>query len=227
MAFKKGNIPWNKDIHYSKKMYKKIFTEEWRDKHSQLLTGREILWASKISETRKKRITDGTIKIKKGKEHHSWKGGANKWQRQQNMKRLNEVGILVCEICGVDETTHGKKLDIHHKDGDHSNNFLNNLMLLCTSCHSKGHFNKRKFCNKCNRFLGENHKCPDHKWYVTIGKKAIIGRKNCPICGKLLGKDINKHLCAHPKGMLGKHHTEETKRRISASVKKVLASKRK
>ena len=57
-------------------------------------------------------------------------------------------------------------------------------------------------------------------------KKRLLGVK-IAICGKLLGKDINKHLCAHPKGMLGKHHTEETKRRISASVKKVLASKRK
>lgn len=42
-----------------------------------------------------------------------------------------------CEKCGL-ETWLGNPitLEIHHKDGDRSNNTLENLLLLCPNCHS-------------------------------------------------------------------------------------------
>ncbi len=43
-----------------------------------------------------------------------------------------------CELCGVS----GKRLEIHHKNGDHSmvgDNF-SNLITLCSSCHKKEHY---------------------------------------------------------------------------------------
>lgn len=42
-----------------------------------------------------------------------------------------------CEICGISEWQ-GKKipLELHHKDGDHYNNNLDNLQILCPNCHS-------------------------------------------------------------------------------------------
>lgn len=42
-----------------------------------------------------------------------------------------------CEQCGL-ETWLEKPitLEVHHKDGNHLNNDLNNLMLLCPNCHS-------------------------------------------------------------------------------------------
>ena len=43
----------------------------------------------------------------------------------------------MCEICGLD-----KNLEIHHKDRNRNNNHLNNLQLLCKSCHSKQHRGK-------------------------------------------------------------------------------------
>ena len=39
-----------------------------------------------------------------------------------------------CEICGAEG-----KLDVHHIDGSYRNNELNNLMVLCRSCHMKQH----------------------------------------------------------------------------------------
>lgn len=43
-----------------------------------------------------------------------------------------------CEKCGV-ESWNGKPitLEIHHIDGNHHNNELSNLMLLCPNCHSQ------------------------------------------------------------------------------------------
>lgn len=42
-----------------------------------------------------------------------------------------------CELCGLSEWQ-GKKLtlEVHHKDGNHYNNTLDNLQLLCPNCHS-------------------------------------------------------------------------------------------
>ena len=41
-----------------------------------------------------------------------------------------------CEICGMS----GCRLEIHHIDGDHANNELDNLITLCASCHKKAHY---------------------------------------------------------------------------------------
>lgn len=42
----------------------------------------------------------------------------------------------VCKLCGK---THGK-IDVHHLDGNRSNNSLSNLIFLCRKCHiSKAH----------------------------------------------------------------------------------------
>lgn len=42
-----------------------------------------------------------------------------------------------CENCGM-ETWLGQPitLEVHHKDGEHLNNELDNLQLLCPNCHS-------------------------------------------------------------------------------------------
>lgn len=42
-----------------------------------------------------------------------------------------------CERCGISEWQ-GKKLtlELHHKDGNHYNNTLSNLQILCPNCHS-------------------------------------------------------------------------------------------
>lgn len=42
-----------------------------------------------------------------------------------------------CEICGVSVWNEVKlPLELHHKDGNHYNNDLNNLQILCPNCHS-------------------------------------------------------------------------------------------
>lgn len=55
-----------------------------------------------------------------------------------------------CEICGLDFDSDGVKPQIHHKDGDPSNNRLSNLIVVCPNCHSKLH--KWKEVKKVNIF---------------------------------------------------------------------------
>ena len=45
-----------------------------------------------------------------------------------------------CEVCGLDEWM-GKPipLELHHKDFNHYNNELDNLMIVCSNCHMQLH----------------------------------------------------------------------------------------
>ncbi len=42
-----------------------------------------------------------------------------------------------CTICGYD--AHENVLEVHHKDKDRSNNELENLVVLCPTCHKELH----------------------------------------------------------------------------------------
>lgn len=67
-------------------------------------------------------------------------------------KRLVKEGIkeYKCEICGISEWNDKPiSLQLDHKDGNHQNNCLENLRLLCPNCHSQtdtyaGKSSKRK-----------------------------------------------------------------------------------
>lgn len=61
---------------------------------------------------------------------------------------------------------------MHHKDGNHFNNNLNNLELLCPNCHyftdsykgKKNKINKERFCSVCGKEISKWSKsglCPD------------------------------------------------------------------
>ena len=42
-----------------------------------------------------------------------------------------------CELCGLTEWQGVKiPLELHHKDGDHFNNEISNLQILCPNCHA-------------------------------------------------------------------------------------------
>lgn len=43
---------------------------------------------------------------------------------------IRSGGKMECKLCGSTE-----RIEIHHKDGDHFNNELNNLVALCRKCH--------------------------------------------------------------------------------------------
>lgn len=77
--------------------------------------------------------------------------------------KLIEAGLKEnkCEICGTVEWL-GKPLicQLHHIDGDETNNELENLQMLCPNCHSQtenycGSANKiekpKKYCKNCGR----------------------------------------------------------------------------
>ena len=77
-----------------------------------------------------------------------------------------------CEICGISEWQ-GKPIvcQLHHIDGNHSNNNLSNLQILCPNCHSQ----TDNYCGQANI-----HKT---KYYCKdCGKEISKGSVYCTVC---------------------------------------------
>lgn len=70
---------------------------------------------------------------KVGKHEQNWSSAHG------TARNINELMMkrTQCEICGKKE-----KLDVHHKDCDEQNNNIENLQVLCRSCHMKIHHPK-------------------------------------------------------------------------------------
>lgn len=86
-----------------------------------------------------------------------------------------------CEKCGITEWN-GEKiaLQVHHIDGDHYNNDIDNLMVLCPNCHSQ----TDSFCGR--------------------GVKKKKKEKTCKECGNVISKRNKSGICAKCKRKKGK-----------------------
>jgi len=109
-------------------------------------------------------------------------------------KRLLEAGLkeYKCENpecgitswCGKDIT-----LELHHINGDHFDNRIENLQLLCPNCHSQtDSYRRRRAIRKNNQNVTDKN-IPD-----PLSNKHIPGEKTCPICGKLFKAKRNSQI---------------------------------
>lgn len=74
------------------------------------------------------------INSEKGKEGFQ-KRNTSYTQLKQNESILRSK-YDKCQLCGKE----CNRLEIHHKDSDHGNNDMSNLILICSSCHKKIHY---------------------------------------------------------------------------------------
>lgn len=63
--------------------------------------------------------------------HPCFKGG------KQAMSAIVREKYQTCQQCGLDDK---RVLHIHHKDGNHKNNKLENLKMYCANCHVLTHY---------------------------------------------------------------------------------------
>lgn len=90
------------------------------------------------------------------------------------LKRLVKEGLkeYKCEHCGISEWN-GKpiSLQLHHKDGDHSNQLLENLEILCPNCHSQ-----------TKNFAGKSRKKRQIRRCIDCGKPIDRRALRCRAC---------------------------------------------
>jgi hypothetical protein len=64
-------------------------------------------------------------------------------------RTLGEFRGYFCEVCNINEWNGNPiKLECDHIDGDHTNNHIDNLRLICPNCHSQTDTYKNKNAGK-------------------------------------------------------------------------------
>lgn len=87
-----------------------------------------------------------------------------------------------CEICGLTEWL-GKPLTIqlHHINGNNSDNSLGNLQMLCPNCHSQ----TDSYCGAANTNIVKKY-CKD------CGREVLKTSTYCPICSAKHKRKVNR-----------------------------------
>ena len=88
-----------------------------------------------------------------------------------------------CEICGIAEWNNKPIIcQLHHKDGNHLNNNLENLQILCPNCHSQ-----------TDSYCGSSNKAPKKKYYcANCGKEKSTNSKYCSVCSSLFRRKVER-----------------------------------
>lgn len=143
MLYKKKHEPWNKGIkspkmkelwqnpEYLEKMVKrnKKTSEDMKINNPM----KNIKTRRKVGKKVKEAWETGKIDLR-GEKSGLWKGGVSRTYCHRIMKENLNL-IQKCQICDNNKV----KLEIHHKDFNCKNNNLNNLIIVCRSCHNKIH----------------------------------------------------------------------------------------
>lgn len=98
-----------------------------------------------------------------------------------------------CEICGNTGEWNGQSLvlELHHINGNHFDNRLENLQILCPNCHSqtKGHRRRGK------KFTGVKLKPPGFTLICNhCGKEFISDRRNRKFCSNECYINFRRHI---------------------------------
>jgi len=86
---------------------------------------------TKLTEAHKKNISLKLKGKRLAEKSSQWKGGISQdYYRRIAFENLPNI----CEVCGS-----LNQLRVHHKNQDRKDNDLNNLIIVCKSCHNKIH----------------------------------------------------------------------------------------
>jgi hypothetical protein len=104
-------------------------------------------------------------------------------------KRLIEAGLKEdrCEECGIGNEWNGKPLtlQVHHINGNHRDNRIGNLQILCPNCHSQTE-------NYGSKNIKKHNHCAD------CGKEIALSSTWCPKCAAKHNRACKVDECLRP-----------------------------
>ncbi len=91
-----------------------------------------------------------------GENNSNWQGGKSFDEYGYEFNKELKLAVKIrdnfkCKICGKKESELKKSLSIHHIDYDKKNNDMNNLVALCSSCHTKTNSKRAKWIEYFSR----------------------------------------------------------------------------
>ena len=97
------------------------------------------------------------------------------WKVTRGYIERHKVIPYVCHNCGCDGNWQGGQiaLEVHHDDGDHTNNELSNLYYLCPNCHALTE-------NYCGKNKGANDKFAPKTKVSTSEEEFVEALKTSP-----------------------------------------------
>ena len=107
-------------------------------------------------------VDDGALALtmrKYGIKYHArgeWKKQCHDWKLGQR-ERIRKRDSFVCQVCGITQTKHGKKLAVHHIFYDVSLDDDKCLVSCCHSCHSVTNGNKTYWVKYFVKRLSEKY----------------------------------------------------------------------
>lgn len=189
---------------------KKEYIENNIDKIKQMLSERRPLleisrelnvkYDTLVRYLRKLEIPYETNQHREGLPHHESRVSAMYYIKTNApiaatilKKKLIEEGIKEkkCERCGNTEWM-GEEipLELHHKDGNHYNNKLENLMVVCSNCHSQIHGYNQMKESPVTANTEKPKKSPKEKRTTNLKEDRF-----CKVCGRKL-KSSQKRYCS-------------------------------
>jgi len=113
------------------------------------------------------------------------------WKSHAIKLKLFEFGLKErrCEKCGQDEIWCGERLSLHldHINGNHKDNRLENLKVLCPNCHSQ-----------TPTYAGKKTKKGRKKYNISLNNKCACGviitnrAKQCENCYNKSNRRVNR-----------------------------------
>lgn len=157
--------------------------------------------AALISQRNKKKTTESDLCVGS----LAYTGSIKKFLFDNGLKQER------CEQCGWAERRSDGKIPVHlhHRNGDTSDNRIENLQILCPNCHSL-----------TDNYAGKNKSNPrrrkEHRERVAY---YSIPRNVCEVCGKLgYGEKYCSHECAH---IATRRATWPTKEQLADDIEKL------
>jgi len=184
-------------------MEKKVASTNWKKQGE--ITSRIVALKKKLGiyksswelmdKKAKKEHSEKSSASKKGDKNPNWKGGSNSPNYDRLKQLVRDDVICTCAVCEKETFD----LEVHHRNGNRSNDFEDNLIVLCKSCHSSVHkqgYNFWQGDRKDGKVLSANeHRKHIHNGFCVEDIK-YYDRANFPFSIRPKPLEVYNYTCA-------------------------------